>query len=132
MSALVFLLACRGSAVDSSTETTTSMTTGEETSGTTNVTTSTTTASTLQTTSTTDPTTEATTGTTNESTTTGGPVCDENLMCDEDAGEDIVGCLHDCAICTPTGKCTASKETPYSCPEDCPATGCDHDGMIDA
>ncbi|MEZ4454653.1 MAG: DUF4215 domain-containing protein [Nannocystaceae bacterium] len=108
-------------------------TTTEDMTTTTTTTTSTTTMTTLTTTTTTTTTTmTSTTEDPTTTTTTGGPECDEDLMCDENEGEDIAGCLHDCAICTPTGTCTASKETPYSCPEDCPATGCDHDGMIDA
>jgi cysteine-rich repeat protein len=115
---------CGGTGTASTTEdTTTTTTTTTTTQGTTLMTTTSMTTTTMSTTSTTtmDPTT---------TTTTGDPVCDENLICDGE--EDIAGCLHDCGTCRADASCDGAMETPYSCPEDCDPTSCNHDGVIDA
>jgi cysteine-rich repeat protein len=71
----------------------------------------------------------STTEDTTTSTTTGGP-CNNDLVCDAD--EDAEDCLHDCGVCEEDGSCDGASETPYSCPADCPASGCNSDGMVDA
>ena len=87
---------------------------------------------------TTDPT-AATTADTSDSTstsgsttadTTSGPPCDYDLVCDDADGEDLASCLHDCASCNSNGTCDPD-ELPYHCPSDCPASACDHDGVLD-
>ncbi|MCA9662557.1 MAG: hypothetical protein KC486_29725, partial [Myxococcales bacterium] len=120
---------CKKNACPSYTESDTA--TASDTSTTTE--TGTTTSATM-TTSTTSMTTSTTTDTTTTddtttSTTTGGP-CNVDLVCDAD--EDAEDCLHDCGVCEENGVCDDATETPYSCPADCPASGCNSDGMVDA
>lgn len=55
-----------------------------------------------------------------------------NLLCEEDQGEDIAGCLHDCGTCDDDGTCDPATETPFHCPGDCAPTSCDADGEVDA
>ena len=95
----------------------------------TGITTSTVTSTTTATHSTTQ-TTTSDSSTTDSSTTTDGDACDYNLMCEGD--EDQLSCLHDCGTCNSDSTCDNATETPYSCPDDCDASSCDNDGIVDA
>lgn len=111
------------------------MSTSEETTSGSETSTDTTTSTTDDPTTTDSETDNTTTSTSSQSSSaseseTTGFFCDEDLQCDED--EDIISCLYDCASCTIDNVCDEQTETPYACPEDCPATVCDHDGKVDA
>ncbi len=69
------------------------------------------------------------TDTTGSGSTTESPSCNDDGVCDDD--ETPAECLHDCGECEADGVCDATLENPYSCPEDCAATGCNSDGVVD-
>ena len=129
----LLLVACAGSPADidpststSDTDTSTTDPTASTTAPSGTVTTDPTAATAATTAETSD--TATSTDATTDSTTTQGPPCDHDLVCDPD--EDLTSCLHDCASCNLDGDCDPD-ELPYHCPSDCPASACDHDGVVD-